>query len=138
MGILKARPNPKSAILQHMMLSSTNKFWGFKSRCMTPCLWQCARPLISWYVRLCAANGDWLKCKVLSWILALRDGMLVHQEHGAHHFTDRSAVFSVLRLSSNSPSSSTTCFKNVHESESSQHIVTVFALHQGPEGPGCQ
>jgi len=55
MGMLKERPSPRSAIFKHMASSSTSRFWGFRSRCITPCLWQCAVPLISWYMKLCGA-----------------------------------------------------------------------------------
>lgn len=37
-------PRPPATPLVH-----TSRFWGLRSRCITPCLWQCARPLISWY-----------------------------------------------------------------------------------------
>ena len=50
--MLKARPSPRSAIFSVLVFLSTKRFCGLRSRCRTPCLWQCVTPLISWYMKL--------------------------------------------------------------------------------------
>lgn len=53
--VLTGRPNalarPKSASLITPFLS-INRFWGFKSLCITLCAWQYAVPYNIWYVKL--------------------------------------------------------------------------------------
>lgn len=58
-GMLNARPRPRSAILRVMLTSSTSRFCGLRSRCITPCLWQWASPLMSWYSMLCSQTRGW-------------------------------------------------------------------------------
>ena len=57
-GMEKWRPRPKSATLSSgcCVLSSTSRFCGLRSRCITPCLCMCATPFSSWYMKLCSTS----------------------------------------------------------------------------------